>query len=90
MTQRAQNAVADATTARRVRALQDVARFGAGVTLMGYEHYHETYENLAGQWFIKSSKLTRPREDIVAPAFSIYVSDRIRRAIGRFAKEVLG
>lgn len=71
-------------------ALQDVVRFGAGVTLMGYGHYHETYENVAGQWFIKSSKLTRLREDIVTPVFSLYVSDRIRRAIGRAAKRVMG
>lgn len=57
---------------------------------MGYGHYHETYENVAGQWFIKSSKLTRLREDIVTPVFSLYVSDRIRRAIGRAAKRVMG
>ncbi|OJZ74641.1 DUF4440 domain-containing protein [Mycobacterium paraffinicum] len=79
-----------ATTAHGVWALQDVVRFGAGVTLMGYGHYHETYENVAGQWFIKSSKLTRLREDIVTPMFSLYVSDRIRRAIGRAAKRVMG
>ncbi|WP_374025843.1 nuclear transport factor 2 family protein [Mycobacterium sp. HNNTM2301] len=79
-----------ATTARGVWALQDVVRFGAGVTLMGYGHYHETYENVAGQWFIKSSKLTRLREDIVTPVFSLYVSDRTRRAIGRAAKRVMG
>lgn len=79
-----------ATTARGVWALQDVVRFGAGVTLVGYGHYHETYENVAGQWFIKSSKLTRLREDIVTPVFSLYVSDRIRRAIGRAADRLMG
>lgn len=78
-----------ATTARGVWALQDVVRFGAGVTLVGYGHYHETYENVAGQWFIKSSKLTRLREDIVTPVFSLYVSDRIRRAIGRAADRLM-
>lgn len=79
-----------ATTARGVWALQDVVRFGAGVTLVGYGHYHETYENVAGQWLIKSSKLTRLREDIVTPVFSLYVSDRIRRAIGRAADRLMG
>ncbi|OBH25054.1 DUF4440 domain-containing protein [Mycobacterium sp. E342] len=78
-----------ATAARGVWALQDVVRFGPGVTLVGYGHYHETYENIAGQWFIKSSKLTRLREDIVTPVFSLYVSDRIRRAISRFANVVM-
>ncbi|MGD1171399.1 nuclear transport factor 2 family protein [Mycobacterium seoulense] len=79
-----------ATTARGVWALQDVVRFGPGVTLVGYGHYHETYQNIAGQWFIKSSKLTRLREDIVTPVFSLYVSDRIRRTIGRAANVVMG
>lgn len=74
-----------ATTARGVWALQDIVRFGPGVTLMGYGHYHETYENIDGQWFIKSSKLTRLREDIVTPLFSIYVSDRIRGMIAKLA-----
>ena len=77
---------------RRARrgALQDVVRFGPGVTLVGYGHYHETYENISGQWLIESSKLTRLREDIVTPVFSLYVSDRIRRAIGRVANGLMG
>ncbi|HTX97848.1 MAG TPA: nuclear transport factor 2 family protein [Mycobacterium sp.] len=77
-----------ATTARGVWALQDVVRFGPGVTLVGYGHYHETYEELDGHWFIKSSKLTRLREDIVTPLFSVYVSDRMRRAIAHLASRV--
>ncbi|OBH88624.1 nuclear transport factor 2 family protein [Mycobacterium sp. E2733] len=83
-------ALTSATTARGVWALQDVVRFGPGVTLVGYGHYHETYEKIGGQWFIKSSKLTRLREDIVTPVFSVYVSDRIRRAIGRVANGLMG
>ena len=75
-----------ATTARGVWALQDVVRFGPGVSLVGYGHYHETYENIAGQWLIKSSKLTRLREDIVTPVFSLYISDRIRRVAGKLAR----
>ncbi|MEY8016355.1 nuclear transport factor 2 family protein [Mycobacterium servetii] len=78
------------TTARGVWALQDVVRLGPGVTLVGYGHYHETYENVAGRWLIKSSKLTRLREDITTPLFSVYVSDRIRRAIGRLAGQPAG
>jgi hypothetical protein len=76
--------------ARGVWALQDVVRIGPGATLVGYGHYHETYENIAGQWFIKSSKLTRLREDIVTPVFSIYVSDRMRSGIARLAGRVTG
>lgn len=74
-----------ATTARGIWALQDVVRFGPGVTLVGYGHYHETYEDIDGRWVITSSKLTRLREDIVTPLFAIYVSPRIRTAIGRIA-----
>lgn len=79
-----------ATTARGVWALQDVVRLGPGVTLVGYGHYHETYENVAGRWLIKSSKLTRLREDITTPVFSVYVSDRIRAAIGKVAGRLTG
>ncbi|BBY20231.1 hypothetical protein MSTO_04360 [Mycobacterium stomatepiae] len=78
-----------ATTARGVWALQDVVRFGPGLHLVGYGHYHESYENLAGQWLIKSSKLTRLREDVVTPVFSFYVSDRIRKTAARFANRLL-
>jgi len=73
------------TTARGVWALQDVVRLGPGVTLVGYGHYHETYENVAGQWLIKTSKLTRLREDINTPVLSVYVSPRVRAAIGKVA-----
>jgi hypothetical protein len=78
------------TTARGVWALQDVVRFGPGVSLVGYGHYHETYENIAGKWVIKSSKLTRLREDIVTPVISIYISNRIRQTIGKIADRLMG
>jgi hypothetical protein len=78
-----------ATTARGVWALQDVVRFGPGVTLVGYGHYHETYENIAGKWLIKSSKLTRLREDIVTPLFSLYISDRVRRVAANLASRLM-
>jgi SnoaL-like protein len=78
-----------ATTAQGVWALQDVVRFGAGVTLVGYGHYHETYQNIDGKWLIKSSKLTRLREDVVTPLFSLYISDRIRRAAAKLASRLI-
>ncbi len=78
-----------ATTARGVWALHDVVRFGPGVTLVGYGHYHETYQNVAGQWLIKSSKLTRLREDIVTPVFSIHISGRVRRAVANLAGRLM-
>jgi hypothetical protein len=78
-----------ATTAHGVWALQDVVRFGPGVTLVGYGHYHETYQNIDGKWLIKSSKLTRLREDIVTPLFSLYISDRIRRAAAKLASRLI-
>jgi SnoaL-like domain len=69
-----------ATTASGVWALEDVVRLAPGMTLRGYGHYHETYEKIEGQWRIKSSKLTRLREDIFNAFFSVYVSDRVRKA----------
>jgi hypothetical protein len=78
--------LASATTARAIWALEDVVRLGPGVNLRGYGHYHETYEKVDGQWRITSSKLTRLREDIFNVFFSVYVSDRIKRAAGRAAR----
>lgn len=77
------------TTANGVWALQDVVRFGPGATLVGYGHYHETYEKVADRWLIKSSTLTRLREDIVTPVFSVYISDRVRRAAAKFAGRLM-
>jgi hypothetical protein len=79
-----------AMTARGVWALQDVVRFGPGVTLVGYGHYHETYEKAADRWLIKSSKLTRLREDIVTPVFSLNISGRVRRIAARLARRAIG
>ena len=76
------------TTARGVWALEDVVRFGPGVNLHGYGHYTETYEKVDGQWRIKSSKLTRLREDFFNGAVSVFISDRIRRVLMRVAKRV--
>ena len=77
------------TTARGVWALEDVVRFGPGVNLRGYGHYTETYEKVDGQWLITSSTLTRLREDVFNAFVSVYISDRIRRIIGKAARRVM-
>ncbi len=76
------------TTARGVWALEDVVRFGPGVNLRGYGHYHETYEKVDGQWLIKSSKLTRLREDVFNGFVAVFISHRIRRAVGKLSRRV--
>jgi len=67
------------STARGIWALEDIVRFVPGLGMRGYGHYHETYEKIDGQWRIKSSKLTRLREDLVTPLFSVYVSRLLRK-----------
>jgi hypothetical protein len=75
-----------ASTARGVWALEDVVRFGLGVNLRGYGHYHETYEKIDGQWRIKSSKLTRLRVDIFNGVVAVYISDRINKVLMKVAR----
>ena len=77
------------TTARGVWALEDVVRFGPGANLRGYGHYTETYEKVDGQWLIATSTLTRLREDVFNAIVSVYISDRIRRVIGKAARRVM-
>jgi hypothetical protein len=74
------------TTARGVWALEDVVRLAPGVNLHAYGHYHETYEKVDGQWRIKTSKLTRLREDIFNPLFSVRISERLRNAAAKVAR----
>ncbi|ULE33287.1 nuclear transport factor 2 family protein [Mycobacterium sp. IDR2000157661] len=81
--------VTSASTACGVWALEDVVRFGPGVNLRGYGHYTETYEKTDGQWRIKSSKLTRLREDVGNGVVAVYISDPMRRAIRRLARRVM-
>ena len=55
------------TTARGIWAMEDVIRYSPGhalKTLVGYGHYHETYERIDGRWHIKTLKLTRLRVDV--------------------------
>jgi hypothetical protein len=77
------------TTARGVWALEDVVRFGPGVNLRGYGHYHETYEKIDGQWRIKSSKLTRLRVDVFNGLVAVYISDRVNKALTKIGRRVV-
>jgi len=78
-----------ATTARGIWALEDVVRLAPGVNLRGYGHYHETYEKIDGQWLITRSTLTRLREDIFNVFISVYLSDRIKKAVGRATRRLV-
>jgi SnoaL-like domain len=63
------------TTATGIWALQDLLIWPSGLRLLGFGHYHETYEKIpgesaAGEWRIASSKLTRLHMDFTDPAES--------------------
>lgn len=75
------------TTATGIWALNDVVRLAPGVNLAGYGHYHETYQKVGGRWRIKSSTLTRLREDVFNPVFSIRISPRLRDTAARLARK---
>lgn len=66
------------TTATGIWVLEDVVRFGFGLNMKGYGHYHERYEKIDGVWKIQYSRLTRLREDFFNGLFSIYISNRFR------------
>ena len=55
------------TAARGVWALQDTILWPDGTRMVGYGHYHETYEKIGGEWKIKSSTLTRLHTDFTKP-----------------------
>ncbi|HVY11862.1 MAG TPA: nuclear transport factor 2 family protein [Mycobacteriales bacterium] len=74
-----------ATTARGVWAMQDVVRFAPGITMHGFGHYLETYVKTGDAWRLKSSKLTRLREEIRTPFVTLFVSERLRRRLQRLA-----
>ena len=75
-----------ATEATGVWALNDVVRLAPGLNLNGYGHYHETYGKIDGDWRIKTSTLTRLREDVFNGVFSFRVSPRLRDAAARWAR----
>lgn len=72
------------TTAQGIWALEDFIRFFPGLNMHGYGHYHETYQKIGNAWLFKTSKLTRLREDIVTPVFSLYVPSWLREKIVEF------
>ena len=51
------------TTATGIWALQDLLIWPDGTRMLGFGHYHETYEVVDGGWRIKSSRLTRLHTD---------------------------
>ena len=55
------------STARGVWALQDTILWPNGSRMVGYGHYHETYQKVGGEWKIKSSILTRLHTDFNSP-----------------------
>lgn len=75
------------TTATGIWALNDVVRLAPGVNLQGYGRYHETYEKTSGQWRIKTSRLTRLREDVFNTLFSVRISPRLRDSAARLARK---
>lgn len=82
-------ALSSPTTANGVWALEDVVRLAPGVNMRGYGHYTEAYAKIDGRWVITSSTLTRLREDIFNLAVSVYVSDRIKRTVGRVGRRLV-
>lgn len=59
--------VTSPTTATGIWALQDLLVWPDGTRLLGFGHYHETYEKHDGHWRIASTKLTRLHVDFTAP-----------------------
>jgi uncharacterized protein (TIGR02246 family) len=59
--------ISSASTAKGVWALQVTIIWPDGTRMQGYGHYHETYEQVAGKWRIKSSTLTRLHVDFTTP-----------------------
>jgi hypothetical protein len=82
--------ITSATTATGIWALEDFIRFMPGLNMHGYGHYHETYEKFDGHWRIKTSKLTRLREDIVTPIFSLYIPEWLRQKIIHTTRKHVG
>src|SRR4029077_11767869 len=55
------------TTATGVWAMQDFIVWPNGMRLLGFGHYHETYEKVDEAWLIASSTLTRLHMEITQP-----------------------
>jgi hypothetical protein len=79
-------ALTSATTAGGIWALSDVVRLVPLVTLRGYGHYRETYEKTDGRWRLKSSTLTRLREEVATPLLTFHDGRRLRAAAAAIAR----
>jgi len=62
------------TTASAVWTMQDRLSLAGLVTIHGYGHYTDTYEEVDGQWRITYSKLTRTGFALEFPAFQNFAS----------------
>ena len=76
------------TSATGIWALEDVVRLAPGINLQGRGHYHETYAKVDGRWLITTSTLTRLREDIFNPLFSVRISPRLREVGAAVARRL--
>jgi len=57
------------TTASAIWPMVDRLKFPVGAPfaeIIGYGHYHETYEKIDGSWKLKTMRLTRTRLDTIA------------------------
>ena len=72
-----------ANTATGIWALEDVVRMNPFFNVHGRGQYHETYEKIDGRWYIRSSRLTRLREDFFNGLVSVFVPDSFRKFIAR-------
>ena len=62
------------TTATAVWTMQDRLSLAGLVTIHGYGHYTDTYEQVDGQWRVTSSKLTRTGFALEFPALETFVN----------------
>lgn len=74
-------------TAKGIWALEDYVDFTPVLGLHGQGHYHETYVKTNGQWRIKTSKLTRIRQQIITPASGLPIPDLAKTVTDALAKQ---
>ncbi|MGW0523216.1 nuclear transport factor 2 family protein [Crossiella sp. NPDC003009] len=75
-----------AATANGIWALEDYVDFTPVLGMHGHGHYHETYVKTNGQWRIKTSKLTRIRQQLITPVVSLPLPElkkKVQEALGR-------
>jgi hypothetical protein len=55
--------IIDEAKAKGIWALHDYLIFGSRMSLNGWGYYHDEYVKINGEWKIKSTKITRIREE---------------------------